>query len=196
MWMFVIFLMDCWMRTCTWMWVSRDFIWPLINVSWLWKVNPLSSAHHYVLVSVMWTHCCRLTIMYLFLWCEPIVVGSPLCACFCDVNPLSSAHHYVLVSVMWTHCRRLTIMCLFLWCEPIVVGSPLRACFCDVHRDWFYLTYMFSSADPKVSSAELMVLLIGPSSVVVRPSTFTLNRYSSYSSYSIILIFLLEKLGI
>ena len=56
---------------------------------------------------------------------------------------------------------------------------------------------LFSSADPKVSSAELMVLLICPSSVVVRrPSTFALNRYSSYSSYSIILIFLLEKLGI
>ena len=53
-----------------------------------------------------------------------------------------------------------------------------------------------SSADPKVSSAELMVLLICPSSVVVRPSTFALNRYSSYSSYSIILNFLLEKLGI
>ena len=34
------------------------------------------------------------------------------------------------------------------------------------------------------------------SSVVVRPSTFALNRYSSYSSYSIILNFLLEKLGI
>ena len=55
---------------------------------------------------------------------------------------------------------------------------------------------IFSSADPKVSSAELMVLLICPSSVVVRPSTFALNRYSSYSSYSIILNFLLEKLGI
>ena len=57
--------------------------------------------------------------------------------------------------------------------------------------------YFISSADPKVSSAELMVLLICPSSVVVvRPSTFALNRYSSYSSYSIILNFLLEKLGI
>ena len=55
--------------------------------------------------------------------------------------------------------------------------------------------WVFSSAD-KVSSAELMVLLICPSSVVVRPSTFALNRYSSYSSYSIILNFLLEKLGI
>ena len=61
---------------------------------------------------------------------------------------------------------------------------------------------IFSSAD-KVSSAELMVLLICPSSVVrrrpsvvVRPSTFALNRYSSYSSYSIILNFLLEKLAI
>ena len=54
-----------------------------------------------------------------------------------------------------------------------------------------------SSAD-NVSSAELMVLLIvrRPSSSVVRPSTFALNRYSSYSSYSIILNFLLEKLGI
>ena len=61
---------------------------------------------------------------------------------------------------------------------------------------------IFSSADPKVSSAEVMVLLICLSSVVrrpstvVRPSTFALNRYSSYSSYSIILNFLLEKLGI
>ena len=35
-----------------------------------------------------------------------------------------------------------------------------------------------------------------PSSSVVRPSTFALNCYSSYSSYSIILNFLLEKLGI
>ena len=55
---------------------------------------------------------------------------------------------------------------------------------------------IISSADPKVSSAELMVLLI-----VHRPSSsvrqlFALNRYSSYSSYSIILNFLLEKLGI
>ena len=64
--------------------------------------------------------------------------------------------------------------------------------------------FIFSSADPQVSSAELMVLLICPSSSVVRrrpssvvrPSTFALNRYSSYSSYSIILNFLLEKLGI
>ena len=31
---------------------------------------------------------------------------------------------------------------------------------------------------------------------IVRPSTFALNRYSSYSSYSIILNFLLEKLAI
>ena len=61
---------------------------------------------------------------------------------------------------------------------------------------------VFSSAD-SVSSAELMVLLIvcRPSSVVRRPSsvlpsTFALNRYSSYSSYSKILNFLLEKLGI
>ena len=63
---------------------------------------------------------------------------------------------------------------------------------------------IFSSAD-NISSAELMVLLIVrcPSSVVrrrpssvVRPSTFALNRYSSYSSYLIILNFLLEKLGI
>ena len=38
----------------------------------------------------------------------------------------------------------------------------------------------FSSADPKVSSVELMVLLICPSSV--RPSTFSFNRYSSFSS--------------
>ena len=53
----------------------------------------------------------------------------------------------------------------------------------------------FSSADD-VSSAELMVLLICPLSVVVRPSTFALNRYSSYSSYSIILNFILEKLAI
>ena len=56
-----------------------------------------------------------------------------------------------------------------------------------------------SSADD-VSSVELMVLLIvrRPSSsvVVVRPSTFALNRYFSYSSYSKILNFLLEKLGI
>ena len=51
-----------------------------------------------------------------------------------------------------------------------------------------------SSADD-VSSAELMVLLICLSSVV-RPSTFALNRYSSCSSYSIILNFLLEKLAI
>ena len=61
------------------------------------------------------------------------------------------------------------------------------------------LAAFISSAD-NVSSAELMVLLIvrRPSSVVVRrrPSTFALNRYSSYSSYSIILNFLLEKLGI
>ena len=59
---------------------------------------------------------------------------------------------------------------------------------------WFLGIAMFlvfiSSAD-NVSSAELMVLLI-----VRRPSTFALNRYSSYSSYSIILNFLLEKLGI
>ena len=55
--------------------------------------------------------------------------------------------------------------------------------------------FFFSSAD-SVSSAELMVLLIvrRPSSVL--PSTFALNRYSSYSSYSKILNFLLEKLGI
>ena len=70
-----------------------------------------------------------------------------------------------------------------------------------------YSRSLTSSADPQVSSAELMVLLIclsssvvvrRPSSsvVVVRPSTFALNRYSSYSSYSIILNFLLEKLGI
>ena len=58
------------------------------------------------------------------------------------------------------------------------------------------LTPLLAPADPQVSSAELMVLLICPSSVVVRPSTFALNRYSSYSSYSIILNFLLEKLGI
>ena len=60
----------------------------------------------------------------------------------------------------------------------------------------FCLVVLISSAD-NVSSAELMVLLIvrRPSSVV-RPSTFALNRYSSYSSYSIILNFLLEKLGI
>ena len=59
------------------------------------------------------------------------------------------------------------------------------------------ICYIFSSADD-VSSAELMVLLIvrRPLSSVVRPSTFALNRYSSYSSYSKILIFLLEKLGI
>ena len=64
--------------------------------------------------------------------------------------------------------------------------------------------FLVSSADPKVSSAELMVLLIclssvvrrPSSSVVVRPSTFALNRYSSYSSYLIILNFLLEKVGI
>ena len=60
-----------------------------------------------------------------------------------------------------------------------------------------HASLFFSSADPKVSSAELMVLLICPSSSsVVCPSTFALNRYSSYSSYSIILNFLLEKLGI
>ena len=56
---------------------------------------------------------------------------------------------------------------------------------------------IFSSADPKVSSAELMVLLICPSSwsVVVRhPSTFALNHYSSFSSYWLILNFLHEKL--
>ena len=57
------------------------------------------------------------------------------------------------------------------------------------------LSSVFSSADD-VSSAELMVLLICSSSVVVRPSTFALNHYSSYSSYSIILNFLLEKLAI
>ena len=74
--------------------------------------------------------------------------------------------------------------------------SPLK-------YDILICLFLFSSADPKVSSAELMVLLICPSSVisrpsssVVRPSTFALNRYSSYSSYSIILNFLLEKLGI
>ena len=69
---------------------------------------------------------------------------------------------------------------------------------------FLYIVHLlFSSTDPKVSSAELMVLLICPSSVVrrpsssvVRPSTFALNRYSSYSSYSIILNFLLEKLGL
>ena len=55
------------------------------------------------------------------------------------------------------------------------------------------LSAFISSADD-VSSAELMVLLICLSSVV-RPSIFALNRYSSYSSYSIILNFLLEKLA-
>ena len=55
--------------------------------------------------------------------------------------------------------------------------------------------HIVSSADLKVSSAELMVLLICLLSVV-RPSTFALNHYSSYSSSSIILNFLLEKLGI
>ena len=111
------------------------------------------------------------------------------------------------------------------------------------------MTILFSSADPKVSSAELMVLLICPSSVVVvrrRPSVnfcfksllllqflfdhsefftgetrhivppcnkagisnfclelqklqkfqISWKRYSSFSSYSIILKFILEKLGI
>ena len=66
---------------------------------------------------------------------------------------------------------------------------------------YYHILPFISSADPKVSSAELMVLLIvrRPSSSSVvrrRPSTFALNRYSSYSSYSIILNFLLEKLGI
>ena len=119
----------------------------------------------------------------------------------------------------------------------------------------FSLWSIFSSADPKVSSAELMVLLICPSSVVRRPSSVVVRRrpsvnfcfksllhlqflfdhsefftgetrhivppcnkagisnfclelqklqkfqiswkrYSSFSSYSIILKFILEKLGI
>ena len=64
-----------------------------------------------------------------------------------------------------------------------------------VKQDGTHLQEIFSSAD-SVSSAELMVLLTvrRPSSVL--PSTFALNRYSSYSSYSKILNFLLEKLGI
>ena len=80
----------------------------------------------------------------------------------------------------------------------------------DVHEPQFlwshfvihFNTVIFISSADDVSSAELMVLLICPSSVVrcpssvVRPSTFALNRYSSYSSYSIILNFLLEKLAI
>ena len=113
-------------------------------------------------------------------------------------------------------------------------------------RPW--RVHVISSADPKVSSAELMVLLICPSSVVVvrRPSVnfcfksllllqflfdhsefftgetrhivppcnkagisnfclelqklqkfqISWKRYSSFSSYSIILKFILEKLGI
>ena len=67
-----------------------------------------------------------------------------------------------------------------------------------VHLYTYNNNKFVSSADD-VSSAELMVLLIvrrRPSSVVVRPSTFALNHYSSYSSYSKILNFLLEKLGI
>ena len=64
------------------------------------------------------------------------------------------------------------------------------------HHKHLHFWIVFSSADPKVSSAELMVLLICPSSVVFRPWTFALNRYSSYSFYSSILNFLLEKLGI
>ena len=53
--------------------------------------------------------------------------------------------------------------------------------------------HSFISSADDVSAAELIVLL---SFSVVRPSTFALNRYSSYSSYSIILNFLLEKLAI
>ena len=78
----------------------------------------------------------------------------------------------------------------------ILFNDTWSCIMCLVPCIWSCMTIVFSSADPKVSSAELMVLLICPSSVVVRPSTFALNRYSSYSSYSIILNFLLEKLGI
>ena len=75
------------------------------------------------------------------------------------------------------------------------VENPRLKIYEDVSKKACIESFIFSSADPKVSSAELMVLLICPSSFV-RPSTFALNRYSSYSSYSIILNFLLEKLGI
>ena len=113
------------------------------------------------------------------------------------------------------------LFCLLYFSSIAILRDAIRL-YLDVHviRSFqfclsvtSFLFYLFSSADPKVSSAELMVLLIcpssvvrrrpsssvvrrRPSSVVVRPSTFALNRYSSYSSYLIILNFLLEKLGI
>ena len=66
-----------------------------------------------------------------------------------------------------------------------------------------FMTFLISSAELKVSCAEGQ--LSGADGItdlsVVRPctvhqSTFSFNRYSSFSSYSIILNFLLEKLGI
>ena len=71
-----------------------------------------------------------------------------------------------------------------------------------IHYNFFLrhrMLLLFSSAETKVSSAELMVLLICLSSVIIhcrhpssssvvhplsiRPSTFALNHYSSFSSY-------------